>query len=129
MDKGPHHPGDLCSAEYIAEGDSCGAGEAGEAGGQFKTMAIIGSYIAIDEGEAEGAGDDELYVADTVCLKPISPSGCEELDGRIQRFDTGGHYQGTVPDPEGRLRRRGTCGRWRVGRGGGCGLPFGRPRG
>ena len=88
VDKGPDHPGDLCTAEYIEEGDTCGAGEVGSGPGQFGSWPATGSYIAVDTKGTSETSDDELYVGDPE---------------RIQRFDTGGHYQGTVPDPEGRL--------------------------
>jgi DNA-binding beta-propeller fold protein YncE len=69
VDQGPHHPGDVCTAAFIAEGDTCGAGSAGTAAGQFGGAAE-GGYIAVGPG-------DKVYVGDRE---------------RIQRFDTSGDY-------------------------------------
>ena len=35
VDRGPHHPGDLCTAEYIAAGDTCGGESVGTGPGEF----------------------------------------------------------------------------------------------
>jgi DNA-binding beta-propeller fold protein YncE len=72
VDQGPNHPGDVCTAQYIEEGDSCGAGIEGAAGnGQF-SWPEPGSFLAITPA-------DKVYVGD---------------ENRIQRFDTGGGFQG-----------------------------------
>jgi DNA-binding beta-propeller fold protein YncE len=77
VDQGPTHPGDLCTAQFIAEGDTCGAGAQGGAGeGQF-SWPVAGSFIAIDP-------SDKVYVGD---------------QNRIQRFTTGGVYQGEIALP------------------------------
>ena len=74
VDKGPNHPGNLCTAAFIAEGDTCGAGVVGGGNGEFETPAVSGSNLAI-----EPSGD--IVVGDV---------------GRIQRFATGGVFQGNI---------------------------------
>ena len=67
----------LCTA---ASADVCQVGSTGSGAGQFGVWPVS-SLIAIGPG-------DVVYVGDV---------------GRIQRFDTAGHYQGDLPDPEGLL--------------------------
>jgi hypothetical protein len=69
----------LCTA---ASGDVCQAGTQGAGAGQFGSW-VGGSYIADSPGPPE-----RIYVGD---------------QGRIQVFDTEGHYVGDFPDPEGLL--------------------------
>ncbi len=79
VDKGPNHPGNLCTAAYVAEGDVCGAGVPGTANGQFSPKWFPGhSYIAV--GPA-----DQVYVGDAQ---------------RIQVFNTDGEYQAQIALPE-----------------------------
>jgi hypothetical protein len=73
VDKGPNHPGNLCTAAFIAEGDSCGAGTLGEGAGQFKTQQL-GTYIATGP-------EGHLFVGDV---------------GRIQEFDADGNFESEV---------------------------------
>lgn len=77
VDQGPYHPGDLCTAAYVAEGDTCSAGTTGTANGQFGAWPA-GSFVAV--GPA-----DQVYVGDK---------------NRIQRFSTGGVYVSQLPLPE-----------------------------
>jgi len=80
VDQGPNHPGNLCTAAYIAEGDTCGAASEGPGGGEFSNpfkYSLYGSYIAVGPG-------DKVYVGD---------------GGRIQRFDTGGNHVESIPLP------------------------------
>lgn len=92
VEKGPLHPGNLCTAQNVAEGDTCGAGifcnvakgdtcEAESEGpdGQFEWQLSpnqIGSFIAVAPGAPE-----TVYVGDT---------------NRIQKFDTGGNFVGKI---------------------------------
>jgi hypothetical protein len=78
VDQGPNHPGDVCTAQYLAEGDTCGAGETGSATGEFSANWPYSSYLAIGP-------DDTVYVGD---------------QNRIQKFDAGGNYIGQIPLPE-----------------------------
>ncbi|HMJ72398.1 MAG TPA: NHL repeat-containing protein [Solirubrobacterales bacterium] len=64
----------LCAA---ASGDVCQAGTTGTGAGQFGPWSAFGIPIAL------GAGN-EVYVGD---------------EGRIQRFDAGGHYLESIPLP------------------------------
>ena len=79
VDQGPNHKGNLCTAKYIEEGDTCGAGSQGSASGQFGAWGGTGSssFIAVGPG-------DKVYVGD---------------ENRIQRFDTGGNYVESIPLP------------------------------
>jgi DNA-binding beta-propeller fold protein YncE len=76
VDKGPNHPGNLCTAAYLAENEICGAGEEGTAPGEFGDLGA-GSFIAAAPG-------NRIYVGD---------------EGRIQEFGLEGVYQGGFPDP------------------------------
>jgi NHL repeat len=74
VDQGPTHPGDVCTAQFVAEGDTCGAGTEGSAGeGQF-LWPTVGSFLAITPA-------DKVYVGDR---------------DRIQRFDTEGVFQDEI---------------------------------
>ncbi len=64
-------------------GDECKGGTVGTGKGQFGGWAI-GSLVAIDRNGTPTASDDKVYVGDV---------------GRIQRFDTEGHYQSEIPLP------------------------------
>jgi hypothetical protein len=80
VDQGPNHPGSLCTAAYIAEGDSCGTGSEGTAEGQFNKWGSRNgqtSFIVVGPG-------DKVYVGDSE---------------RIQRFDIAGNYVESVPLP------------------------------
>ncbi len=76
----PAHPGNLCTAEYIADGDTCGAGSTGTGPGEFGGWNVggstLGSFIAV--GPA-----DKVYVGD---------------EGRIQRFNAAGEYQASISE-------------------------------
>jgi hypothetical protein len=77
VDQGPHHPGALCTATYIEEGDVCGMGSQGTGNGQFGAWPI-GGQIAVGP-------DDTLYVGD---------------NERIQEFNPDGTFKGVFPDPD-----------------------------
>jgi NHL repeat len=73
VDLGPSHPGDVCTAVFIAEGDTCGAGTSGIAPGQLSNERS-GSYLSV-------ASNGVVYVGDV---------------GRIQKFGLLGDFQGEV---------------------------------
>jgi hypothetical protein len=73
VDQGPHHPGDVCTAANLAEGDTCGAGSEGGGSGEF----------AKDHDIALGA-DGTVFVADKE---------------RIEEFEPNGSYKGEVKVP------------------------------
>lgn len=78
VEKGPLHPGDICTAANIAEGDSCGTGQIGTGNGEFSTERFFnGGLVAVGPGE-------DLYVGDV---------------GRIQLFDPSGGFKGSIPLP------------------------------
>ncbi len=61
VNQGPLHPGDLCTAQHLAEGDSCGAGTEGNPGpgeGQFSSWPVA-SLIAIGPANKVYVGDQE----------------------------------------------------------------------
>jgi hypothetical protein len=73
VDKGPVHPGDICSAAFIKEGDTCGYGTSSANPGAFNSDAR-GLPLAID-----ASGD--VWVGDQNRLEKFSASGVflEEL--------------------------------------------------
>lgn len=74
VDQGPNHPGNLCMAAFVAEGDTCGAGTTGSANGQFGAWKV-GSYVAAGPGDVIYVGDQE----------------------RIQEFDKDGGFVKSIP--------------------------------
>jgi hypothetical protein len=76
VDQGPHHLGDVCTAVFIVEGDTCGAGSVGSAAGQFGDWPYS-SFIAVGPGDKVYVGDQE----------------------RIQLFDVAGAYVESLPLP------------------------------
>jgi hypothetical protein len=84
VEKGPSHPGDLCTAGNIAEGDTCGIGLRTSGDGGFGVgpdsnvgLEAAGNYIS-------WAPSDTVYI------------GGNE---RIQEFDTEGHHLRTLALP------------------------------
>ncbi len=80
VNQGPTNPGNLCTAQHVTEGDTCGAGTSGTADGQFSN-GTVGNYIAYNP------TTDSLFVGDK---------------DRIQEFDTDGTFKGKI-DFEGEL--------------------------
>jgi sugar lactone lactonase YvrE len=64
----------VCTKADVDAGDECGAGTTGAGNGQFGAWPGLHTVIAVDP-------SDKVYVGDV---------------GRIQRFDTGGLYQGQI---------------------------------
>jgi hypothetical protein len=71
VDQGPHHPGNVCKAEYETEGDICGAGDQGtspdEFNGQPNPMAIdasgnvwVGNGDQVEQFSSEGVFISEV---------------------------------------------------------------------
>jgi NHL repeat len=71
----------LCPSD---PGDVCQGGSEGTGHGQFGFWPVTGDRIAIDDNGTPSVADDKVYVGDS---------------GRIQHFDTEGHYQGEIPLP------------------------------
>jgi DNA-binding beta-propeller fold protein YncE len=70
VDQGPNHPGNLCTAAFIAQGDTCGAAAAGNPGpgeGQFGGWPVA-SFIAV-------APDRSVYVGDQERIQLFNPDG------------------------------------------------------
>jgi hypothetical protein len=79
----PSNPGNLCTAEYLANGDACGGGQQGSGDGEFGSGQAFGiypkgSYIAAGPGNTIYVGGGE---------------------GRIQQFDSQGNYLKSLPVP------------------------------
>lgn len=79
VDKGPNHPGNLCTAAYISAGDNCGAGTTGTANGQFSAWPFSGG-ISVGPGDVVYVGDKE----------------------RIQEFNSDGTYKSQIALPAGK---------------------------
>jgi hypothetical protein len=57
VDKGPNHPGDVCTAAYFAGGDNCGAGAEGKGGAHFIDKEAGGNRISVGSGGSVFVGD------------------------------------------------------------------------
>jgi len=69
VDQGPVHPGNLCTAAFIVEGDTCGAGKAGLGAGEFSEWpGPAVNLIAVGPG-------DVLYVGDMERVQKFNPNG------------------------------------------------------
>jgi hypothetical protein len=77
VDEGPVHPGSLCTAAFIAEGDECGAGHPGTGDGEFAAKPG-GNYVAVGP-------DDIIYVGDK---------------DRVEEFQPNGSYKTSLPLPK-----------------------------
>lgn len=92
VDKGPHHPGNLCTAAYIAEGDECGRGAPNAGPGSFVSFETTSGCAfsgfpswCHEESSAIAVGPDgTVYVGDY---------------GRVQKFEPSGSYIGEVAVP------------------------------
>ena len=60
----PAHPGNICTAEYLADGDVCGAGEAGSGPQEFEAP----RSLALDP-------EGKLWVGDSDRLQQLGPDG------------------------------------------------------
>lgn len=87
VDQGPHHPGDLCTAAYLAEGDACGAGLPGTGPSHFFKAAectnneCTGAWGGLSNNSIAIGPDGTVYVGDY---------------GRIQEFEPGGTFRGEL---------------------------------
>ena len=76
----PENPGNVCTAEHIANGDTCGAGVTGTGSGEFSgATGALRTVITVTP-------DDKVWVGDK---------------DRIQQFNTQGVYQGEIVPEEG----------------------------
>jgi hypothetical protein len=75
VDQGPNHPGNLCTAAFIAGGDTCGPGASGSGPGEF--VAFEHNAIAVDS-------SGSLYVGD---------------ENRVQRFAADGTLEAQISLP------------------------------
>ncbi|MGC1165132.1 MAG: hypothetical protein WA862_03405 [Solirubrobacterales bacterium] len=97
VDQGPNHPGNLCTAAFVAAGDTCGAGTGGNPGpgeGQFGTW-VLGSFIAVSP-------DDTVYVGDQERIQEFNPNGTYK--GKIESAALAGEkVQSLAVDPIGNV--------------------------
>jgi hypothetical protein len=75
VNEGPNHPGNLCAAAHLGEGDTCGPGSPGNGPGEFPGTS--NRPIALGP-------DGTVYVGDV---------------GRIQKFNEDGNYTGEIAVP------------------------------
>jgi DNA-binding beta-propeller fold protein YncE len=68
VDEGPHHPGNLCTAAFIAAGDNCGAGSNGSGEGEFSS---------------NGSGRETILVG-------VNPDGSVDV---LDAIHSGGEYE------------------------------------
>jgi hypothetical protein len=84
----PSNPGDICTAQDVANGDKCGGGIRGKGNGQFGIGAVGGELDPRGTFIATGP-DGTVYVG-----------GLE----RVQEFEPSGAFKGLLPDPAGVLK-------------------------
>jgi hypothetical protein len=77
VNKGPLHPGNVCTAANLAEGDACGIGSNGTSPGEFTDLPV-GDALAIGPADTVYVGDKE----------------------RIQKFGSNGVFGSLLPLPE-----------------------------
>lgn len=92
VDKGPIHPGDVCTAAFILEGDNCGAGIQGDGPGQisFATGDVLeigptgtiflGGKGRIEEFNPDGSFKGEINLPPITCGDPFQCNKVEALD-------------------------------------------------
>ena len=100
VDQGPNNPGDVCTAAFIAEGDTCGSGTTGTGPGEFfGAWPWVGSFIAVDSSDTVYVGDEERVLKFTKGgvfigeVEPVTAAG----KGFVQSLDvdaTGNLYLG-----------------------------------
>lgn len=96
VDQGPNHPGDVCTAAFIAEGDTCGVGVPGTGPAHFYSEA---NHLHCSEvsGEASWSCTGHNSIA-------VGPGGRVYVGdyGRVQEFEPGGSFAGelNLPDSE-----------------------------
>jgi NHL repeat len=91
VNKGPNHPGDICTATHIEEGDTCGAGANGKGQGQFFSF---GGFRPILVGVGPGG---VVHVGDGPSKGEAESEG---FDNRVQRFEANGSFIDEIPLPE-----------------------------
>ena len=85
VDQGPRHPGNVCTAEYIAEGDQCGNGVRGTGAGQidnpFPPLAVdeFGNVWGGDTGRLEEFSSAGAFIKE-VALPGVQWVGALAID-------------------------------------------------
>jgi hypothetical protein len=84
VNKGPNHPGNLCTAQHIVEGDTCGAGVVGTADGQLSSDSVR-NYLTYDP------KTNTVFVGDVDRIQEFN------LDGTFKgKIELGGAFEGGV---------------------------------
>ncbi len=106
VDKGPGHPGNVCTAAYLVDGDTCGAGVAGAGGGSFSASgALGGDRISVGPGNIVSVGDkgriqsfqsNGLFESQVDLTGELAEKWVSSLD-----VDTSGNYYVTTASSEG----------------------------
>jgi hypothetical protein len=99
VDKGPHHPGNLCTAENLTEGDRCGAGVSGISDAHFYKespgTAFNGSaFLSWDN----GAGASAAGYTNSIAVGPDGTVYVGDYD-RVQEFGPDGSFAGQRNSP------------------------------
>ncbi len=91
VDKGPNHPGDVCTAQYLAEGDTCGAGVPGTGPSHF-----------YKEEPPTQAGGYTAWGRENSNSIAIGPGGTVYVGdyGRVQEFEPDGTFAGELSLPD-----------------------------
>ncbi|MBK5219104.1 MAG: hypothetical protein JJE35_04875 [Thermoleophilia bacterium] len=103
VNQGPTNPGNLCTAQNLSEGDTCGAGSIGGAPGEFGAWPV-GSVIALDPAGNVSVGDDERiekFTPGGAFIELIEPSA---LAGKgfvqsLAQDASGNYYVAIAKDP------------------------------
>lgn len=82
VDSGPHHPGNVCTAQYLEEGDSCGRASGGEGAGEFTQAEGLKHDLSMPI-TVDRSGD--ILVGDV---------------NRIEKFGSSGTYLAEISTPE-----------------------------
>jgi hypothetical protein len=92
VDRGPHHPGGVCTAQYIAEGDRCGRGVPGSGAGFFSGISLFQGWNIDNENAIAIGPDGTVYIGDFRRIEEFSPQGT-----------TGLTYQGELELPSAQM--------------------------
>uniref|UniRef100_UPI002617EA75 NHL repeat-containing protein n=1 Tax=Pseudomonas sp. TaxID=306 RepID=UPI002617EA75 len=80
VEQGPHHPGDICTAADLAEGDTCGAGSSGTGPGM---LGLSRPVVSVATGGAVWVGDRdrlEQFSATGAFVSEVALPGAGEVE-------------------------------------------------
>ncbi len=109
VNQGPNHPGDVCTAAHLAEGDTCGVGVAGSGPGQFDhdneggSIAVgpggsifVGGSGRIQEFEADGMFKGQIQLQDDLTGAPTREIAIDQSGNLYLTVFSGAGLQDTV---------------------------------